>query len=182
MKVILISDKSGQSRSISLGRWTRKLLSLCLLGVAPLSIGALVGYGLSINDGDVLDQQALTAIKEKQSKEQQLLSKTKLNAEQHVHALTLRVAEMQARLVRLDALGERITAVAKLDRGEFDFSQIPAIGGPETDDQGGFFENPDFRNKIAETWPKEIDDSVAKRDWNWEANYGLDETLKETFK
>jgi threonine 3-dehydrogenase len=41
---------------------------------------------------------------------------------------------------------------------------------------------PDFRNKIAETWPKEIDDSVAKRDWNWEANYGLDETLKETFK
>lgn len=30
---------------------------------------------------------------------------------------------------------------------------------------------PDFRNKIAETWPKEIDDSVAKRDWNWEANY-----------
>jgi nucleoside-diphosphate-sugar epimerase len=41
---------------------------------------------------------------------------------------------------------------------------------------------PDFRNKIAETWPKEIDDSVAKRDWNWEANYGLDETLKKTFK
>jgi nucleoside-diphosphate-sugar epimerase len=41
---------------------------------------------------------------------------------------------------------------------------------------------PDFRNKIAETWPKEIDDSVAKRDWNWEANYGLNETLKETFK
>ena len=168
MKVILISDKSGQSRSISLGRWTRKVLSLCLLGVAPLSIGALVGYGLSINDGDVLDQQALTAIKEKQSKEQQLLSKTKLNAEQHVHALTLRVAEMQARLVRLDALGERITAVAKLDRGEFDFSQIPAIGGPETDDQGGFFENPDFIDAI---------DSLSKRIENRTQQLNILETL-----
>ena len=85
-----------------------------------------------------------------------------------MHALTLRVAEMQARLVRLDALGERITAVAKLDRGEFDFSQIPAIGGPETDDQGGFFENPDFIDAI---------DSLSKRIENRTQQLNILETL-----
>ena len=41
---------------------------------------------------------------------------------------------------------------------------------------------PDFRNKIANTWPKEINDSIARRDWDWKANFGLNKTLKEAFK
>ena len=48
--------------------------------------------------------------------------------------------------------------------------------------KGNVIYKPDFRNKIAKTWPKKIDDSFAKRDWNWNADYGLNETLKETFK
>ena len=38
--------------------------------------------------------------------------------------------DLWARMTRLDALGEHITAMAKLDGGEFDFSQPPALGGP----------------------------------------------------
>lgn len=37
---------------------------------------------------------------------------------------------------------------------------------------------PDFRQKIAESWPKSIDDSVAKKDWGWKAEYGLEEMTK----
>ena len=48
--------------------------------------------------------------------------------------------------------------------------------------KGNVIYKPDFRNKIAKTWPKKIDDSFAKRDWKWKADYGLNETLKETFK
>lgn len=33
--------------------------------------------------------------------------------------------------------------------------------------------NPDFRQNIAETWPSTIDDSVAKKDWNWICQYNL---------
>ncbi|MFM7661616.1 MAG: NAD-dependent epimerase/dehydratase family protein [Bacteroidota bacterium] len=33
--------------------------------------------------------------------------------------------------------------------------------------------NPDFRQNIAETWPSTIDDSVAKKDWNWICQYDL---------
>ena len=32
---------------------------------------------------------------------------------------------------------------------------------------------PDFRQAIADSWPKTIDDSVARRDWNWTAQYDL---------
>jgi nucleoside-diphosphate-sugar epimerase len=33
---------------------------------------------------------------------------------------------------------------------------------------------PDFRQTIAETWPQSIDDSVARKDWNWKHKYDLE--------
>jgi len=32
---------------------------------------------------------------------------------------------------------------------------------------------PDFRQKIADSWPKSIDDSQARKDWKWKHNYSL---------
>ncbi|MBU3896874.1 MAG: NAD-dependent epimerase/dehydratase family protein [Nanoarchaeota archaeon] len=32
---------------------------------------------------------------------------------------------------------------------------------------------PDFRQKIADSWPKSIDDSLARKDWNWKHTYDL---------
>jgi len=49
-----------------------------------------------------------------------------------VSVLATRVGRMQAQLLRLDALGKQLTEVGKLKRGEFDFDQPPALGGPET--------------------------------------------------
>jgi murein DD-endopeptidase MepM/ murein hydrolase activator NlpD len=39
---------------------------------------------------------------------------------------------MQARLLRIEALGERVAEVAQLDEGEFRFGDPPALGGPES--------------------------------------------------
>ncbi len=33
---------------------------------------------------------------------------------------------------------------------------------------------PDYRQKIADTWPKSIDDSAARNEWGWEARWDLD--------
>lgn len=33
---------------------------------------------------------------------------------------------------------------------------------------------PDFRQKIADSWPASIDDSTAKTDWNWKHNYDME--------
>ncbi len=39
--------------------------------------------------------------------------------------------------------------------------------------------NPDFRQQIAESWTKSIDDSQAKTDWNWEATFNLEMITKD---
>ncbi|WP_462252753.1 NAD-dependent epimerase/dehydratase family protein [Ekhidna sp.] len=35
--------------------------------------------------------------------------------------------------------------------------------------------NPDFRQKIADSWPGSIDDSVARNNWGWQHSFGLKE-------
>ncbi|GAB4379092.1 MAG: L-threonine 3-dehydrogenase [Calditrichia bacterium] len=34
---------------------------------------------------------------------------------------------------------------------------------------------PDFREKIAQSWPKALDDSAARRDWGWAPRYDIEE-------
>lgn len=54
-----------------------------------------------------------------------------LAAEQKKAAVYARhLGQMQARLARLDALGEHLVKVAKLDKNDFDFTVMPAMGGP----------------------------------------------------
>lgn len=38
---------------------------------------------------------------------------------------------------------------------------------------------PDYRQKIAESWPSSIDDSVARAEWNWEPSFGLPEMVED---
>lgn len=41
---------------------------------------------------------------------------------------------------------------------------------------------PDFRQSIADSWPKSIDDSAARKDWGWEHRFGLEEMTADILK
>ncbi|KXI30916.1 M23 family metallopeptidase [Paraglaciecola hydrolytica] len=50
---------------------------------------------------------------------------------QQLTGMTLKLADMQSQLLRLDALGARLVEQASLNPDEFSFNQLPAMGGPE---------------------------------------------------
>ncbi|TQV79431.1 peptidoglycan DD-metalloendopeptidase family protein [Exilibacterium tricleocarpae] len=143
MKVILVSKGHGRTRSFKLGGWTRAVLSVCLLGV-PVVLGGVAHQLLQDEGSDLFTGDSTRAWNDALAKQRREVAETKRHAEEQLAALTLRMAELQARLVRLDALGERLTTMAKLDRGEFDFSQPPPVGGPETVALGEAYQAPDF--------------------------------------
>ncbi|MBN7795385.1 M23 family metallopeptidase [Parahaliea mediterranea] len=129
MKVIVINRKHGGSRSFELGRWSRALLSLCCLGL-PLGMVA-AGYVAGLeSEAQALRGESVDAMADELAQQSQELEAIRDEAEQKLQALTLSLAELQARMTRLDALGEHLTAMAELEDGEFDFSQPPALGGP----------------------------------------------------
>lgn len=59
------------------------------------------------------------------------------DSEANINALAARLAELKASSTRLDALGERLVQLGKLDPAEFDFGQPPPMGGPEMLINGG---------------------------------------------
>ena len=65
-------------------------------------------------------------------------------SEKNLNALALRLGELQSKLIRLDALGQRMVEVAKLDPAEFGFGEPPRIGGSATAPDSGTYRVPDF--------------------------------------
>ena len=68
--------------------------------------------------------------------ERRVIEDAKSEQRAHMDALALKVAELQAHLMRLDALGDRLVEIGELDREEFDFASSPPMGGVEASVSG----------------------------------------------
>ena len=152
MKVIILSKKYGNCRSFNLGIWSGALLSVCFACLIGVPAAAYLTYlKLADDSGNHLLGPEFREIWAERVLEQELLvAQARQEADNKLAALTLRVAELHARLVRIDALGERLTSMAKLENGEFDFSLPPALGGPELEASGDSFAAPEFAQAIDE--------------------------------
>ncbi len=60
----------------------------------------------------------------------------KQQMQERVDAIAMRLGDMNAHVIRLDALGKRLTAMAGIESREFDFGHDPPQGGPEGDIPG----------------------------------------------
>ncbi|EDY36243.1 NAD dependent epimerase/dehydratase family [Aciduliprofundum boonei T469] len=41
---------------------------------------------------------------------------------------------------------------------------------------------PDYRQKIADSWPRSLDDSAARKEWRWKADYDMKSMVKDIIK
>ncbi len=102
-----------------------------LVAVSSLMAAAYLAGG-QWGAASPLGEFTLARWNEDLSEQDDRLAQIQRDVDGQVAVLATRVGQMQAQLLRLDALGKHLTDVAKLDRGEFDFDQPPAVGGPDT--------------------------------------------------
>lgn len=119
-------------------------LSLAALAVLFVATAAGVGAGYYWSNHTNAQGDIGLLIKRDVAQNAEHIRQAKQQADQQLTALTVRMAELQARLMRLDALGERLVSVAKLKGGEFDFSQAPAVGGPSDSPLDQQMDKPNF--------------------------------------
>lgn len=132
MNVIFVPKSVGKGRHISLSRHQTLAFALVVLVALPILIGVaafhvdamLSGPG---NSGYLAHQAKQLATQRRE------IADARRNAELHLDALAQHLGLMQAQITRLDALGARLTSMAGLDKSEFNFSEDPPVGGPETD-------------------------------------------------
>lgn len=133
MDIILVSHKRGKTWQLRLG-WSQVQLWLPLALVAVLLTG--LGYGLGHLAGGQTSLMPSALAKRwnhEISSQRAELAQVRSATEENTRALARRIAQLNAQMMRLDAAGERMVKVADLDPGEFNFGQVPAVGGPESD-------------------------------------------------
>ena len=128
MTLILIDSLSGKQRFL-LGN--PLLVGLVLASLTSLiATTGYVAYKFGIEEA-TLSSGVVSRWQKLLGEQRETLEDLQQEAQYNLEATTLRLAQLQARIVRLDALGERLIKTANLDAGEFDFSQLPGMGGPD---------------------------------------------------
>ncbi|MCP3673588.1 MAG: M23 family metallopeptidase [Gammaproteobacteria bacterium] len=69
-------------------------------------------------------------MQEEIKQQNQQFEDVKAQTQLQLDALTSKIGELQVELTRVNALGQRVATLAKVNKNEFDFSQAPGIGGP----------------------------------------------------
>ncbi len=129
MQIILFREKSGRAQPHRIpGAW---VVVLALVVVAGLVGNILVATRLIGND--LLDSRTIATWQDRLNGQRQEIANIQSKSRIEMDAVGRRLAAMQARLLRIEALGERVTEVARLDEGEFRFDEAPPVGGPESD-------------------------------------------------
>jgi murein DD-endopeptidase MepM/ murein hydrolase activator NlpD len=127
MNLQIVHGRTGQVL-----RFDLKQPRTLLVGAAGLllAIGSVFAAGLELGRliaGPIDHAVAARGI----DNERQKLNAVRSEMQGKVDALAQRIGTLNAHLIRLDAMGRRVTDLAGLDRGEFDFDRPPPTGGPE---------------------------------------------------
>jgi len=156
MNIIFIGKRGRQTRTLKLGSPGVVLSAALALTIIP-SLTFYSGYFTATQVLPDQEKTLLSAWQGEMDVQREEIATARQKVDEDIDALALRLGELQAKVIRLDALGERLTEIAKLDRGEFDFSNSPAMGGPENTVAEDSITVPDFIESL-ESLSKQVDD------------------------
>ena len=154
MNIIFYSRRAGGARQIELLR-PIPLIAGGLLFAAIFGLGVLAAGQSSLTD------LAVSKMEEEITAQRDELVAVEESARQNLDALAVRLGQLNAHIIRLDALGRRLVTMADLEEGEFDFSEAPPQGGPDAGEIGLSVESRELSAMLDELALK-IDDRAAQ--------------------
>ena len=124
MQIILLHSRLRQARSLTLS--SRHLVAgLVLFSLSVLGTAAALDLVVFRHAGGWMSPVAVDAAANDATLKQDRYVKDNLTA------MAVKLGEMQAKLMRLDALGERVQGLAGIKPEEFNFREPPGRGGAE---------------------------------------------------
>ncbi len=125
MNIILVSEKLPKARTITLG-WLHLAGAVAVMGFMVLALAGALNYGIlrfaaELNIPYVKDM--LVSIHQRQQEKNQSYLQDNLNA------MAVQLGQMQAQLLRLDTLGERLAKLAGFKPQDLMFNEVPGRGG-----------------------------------------------------
>jgi murein DD-endopeptidase MepM/ murein hydrolase activator NlpD len=130
MNVVIFGKGLGKPRQMSLSGLTAGMVAVFFAGFVSV-IGFAGGYWYSAMTGSGVSSTQLVSMTDELQFARENIATIRQENEDTLDAMAIRIAQMNARMIRLDALGRRLTHMADLEDGEFDFDTPPALGGPE---------------------------------------------------
>ena len=126
MNIILLTKYRGRPCRVQIDHpFQLSVLGVFLLMV--MSVAGFLGYKTGVS---AKNDNQITAIYDQLIQQREEIGEAKLNTQAELDALVRRSGQLQAHVIRLNALGKKVMKLAKMDPDEFDFSNPPALGGP----------------------------------------------------
>ncbi|MFZ6718697.1 M23 family metallopeptidase [Undibacterium sp. Ji49W] len=129
MQIILMHSRFTQAKSVTLSsrHVIFGLFSFLLIITLCAAMMAALTLRLASADLPVLRDLVPVTTPEVSNKDKYM--------KENLAAMAAKLGEMQAQLIRLDALGERVQGLAGVKPEEFNFKELPGRGGPEVTSQ-----------------------------------------------
>lgn len=125
MNIIFISNKSERARKITLtGKHITLLISVFLLIIVTLALSLNF---VSLRYADRIDTPVLRAVLVNPQEERH--QKIQTHLQDNLNIMASKLGQMQAQLLRLDALGERLAESSGIKSRDLLFNGVPGQGG-----------------------------------------------------
>jgi murein DD-endopeptidase MepM/ murein hydrolase activator NlpD len=157
MNIIIVpGSKHGKGQNASLTQWHLLAIIALVLVALPVTVGVVTYRIQAMLDSEDGGLSTLAKQERALAAQRAVVDRARRDAESHLNALALKLGQLQAQVLRLNALGSRLTRMAGLDQREFNFREDPAMGGPEKKIASGAAAGNDVITSL-ETVSNEID-------------------------
>jgi murein DD-endopeptidase MepM/ murein hydrolase activator NlpD len=126
LNIILVSDSLAKSRSVTLSQGQVLLIAFGILLCGFML--AMATYTVTMKFAVDVRNPYLRTLLTKLHKDD--VERSEVETRENLNALAAKVGELQARIMRLDAFGERLAKAAGIKPSEFRFDEKPGQGGP----------------------------------------------------